>query len=87
MKRFSLFFLLVCLHYAVPAWGLDNVLPAPNDKAFVYFTADKATVEPDSKKVNLSGNVTVIQKTPDGKKRVKTFHWTKPIHKLHLSAR
>lgn len=72
MKRFSLFFLLVCLHYAVPAWGLDNVLPAPNDKAFVYFTADKATVEPDSKKVNLSGNVTVIQKTQDGKKRTVT---------------
>ena len=72
MKRFSLFFLLVCLHYAVPAWGLDNVLPAPDDKAFVYFTADKATVEPDSKKVNLSGNVTVIQKTQDGKKRTVT---------------
>lgn len=62
----------VFLFLSAPARGADNVLPPPDGDGFVYFTSDKASVEPASKKVNLEGNVTVIQKTPDGKKRTVT---------------
>ncbi len=50
----------------------DRVLPAPQGDGFVYFTSDTATLEPENKKINLSGNVTLIQKTPDGNKRTVT---------------
>ena len=46
--------------------------PPPSQDGFVYFTADQATLEPNNKKINLTGNVTLIQKTPDGKKRTVT---------------
>lgn len=62
----------VLLLLSAPARGADNVLPPPDGDGFVYFTSDKASVEPESKKVNLEGNVTVIQKTADGKKRTVT---------------
>ncbi len=60
--------LLVC----TSAFAADNTLPPPNGDGFVYFTADQASLEPNSKKINLTGNVTLIQKTPDGKKRTVT---------------
>ena len=62
----------VLLLLSASARGADNVLPPPDGDGFVYFTSDKASVEPESKKVNLEGNVTVIQKTADGKKRTVT---------------
>lgn len=50
----------------------ERTLPAPDGDGFVYFTADNATVEPNAKKLNLTGNVLLIQKMPDGKKRTVT---------------
>ncbi len=61
--------LLICAPLAV---AQERTLPAPDNDGFIYFTADNATVEPDAKKVNLTGNVTLIQKTPEGKKRTVT---------------
>lgn len=52
-----------------PLWAQEHVLPAPDSDGFIYFTADEATLEPNDKKINLSGHVTLIQKTEDGKKR------------------
>lgn len=57
---------------AAPACAADNTLPPPDGDGFVYFTSDKASLEPNSKKINLTGNVTLIQKTADGKKRTVT---------------
>ncbi len=71
MKRFLLTFLLAYL-LSAPAWAADNVLPPPTGDGFIYFTADEANLEPKNKKVNLEGNVTIIQKTEDGKKRTIT---------------
>lgn len=59
-------FPLVSLH------AQERTLPMPDGDGFVYFTADKATVEPQTKKLNLTGDVLLIQKTPDGKKRTLT---------------
>ncbi len=65
--------LLLLLGLFLPLWAeSERTLPAPNDEGFVYFTADNATLEPQDKKVNLTGHVTLIQKTPDGKKRTVT---------------
>ena len=61
--------IFLCCLYATPLWAQPRVLPEPNEEAFIYFTADQATLEPNEKKVNLTGNVTLIQKTADGKKR------------------
>lgn len=72
MKFASLFCLCACLLSAAPVWAADNVLPEPNEPAFVFFTSDKATAEPDNKKVTLEGNVTVVQQTADGKTRTVT---------------
>ncbi|MCQ2410495.1 MAG: LPS export ABC transporter periplasmic protein LptC [Elusimicrobiaceae bacterium] len=69
-RHLLLLLLLYCL--AAPVWGQERQLPVPNSDAFVYFTADNAQVEPNQKKVNLTGNVTLIQKTPDGQKRTVT---------------
>lgn len=60
---------LICPIYLAAA---EHVLPSPQGDGFVYFTADQATLEPNNKKINLTGNVTLIQKTPDGKKRTVT---------------
>lgn len=59
----------LCCWCATPLWAQTRVLPEPNEESFIYFTADQATLEPNEKKVNLTGNVTLIQKTADGKKR------------------
>ena len=50
----------------------ERVLPQPDADEFIYFKANQATLEPSTKKVNLSGDVTLIQKTIDGKKRTLT---------------
>ena len=50
----------------------NRVLPPPDGDGFVYFTADQVTVEPRLHTVNLTGNVQLIQKTQDGKKRTVT---------------
>lgn len=65
---------LLCalLFAAAPACAADNTLPPPDGDGFVYFTSDQANLEPNSQKINLTGNVTLIQKTPDGKKRTVT---------------
>lgn len=71
MKPF-LTHLLIALFCLAPVCKADNVLPAPGADGFVYFTSDKAEISPNDKKVRLEGNVTLIQKTPDGKKRTVT---------------
>lgn len=70
LNRFNLLFLFSLI--TLPVWGADNVLPQPDSKGFLYFTADQAILEPHAKKINLTGNVTLIQKTEDGKKRTVT---------------
>lgn len=64
--------LCLCLLASAPVWGADNTLPPPAGDGFVYFTSDTASLEPQTKKINLTGNVTLIQKTPEGKKRTVT---------------
>ena len=66
------FLVLLLLSLPLFATADPRVLPAPQGDGFVYFTADNATVEPNNKKINLTGHVTLIQKTPDGKKRTVT---------------
>ena len=68
INRWIISFLAACLCFA-PLGAQERVLPAPTEDGFIYFTADQATLEPNEKKVNLSGNVVLIQKTADGKKR------------------
>lgn len=72
MKFISLACLLTLFLAAAPARAADNVLPPPAGDAFIYFTSDQASAEPDNKKITLQGNVTVIQKTKDGKTRTVT---------------
>ena len=66
---FTLFSLGLLL---TPAWAAERVLPVPDEEAFVYFSADKAHVEPQTKKVTLDGNVQIRQKTPQGNTRTIT---------------
>ncbi len=66
---------LVILSVLCPALALaqDQKLPAPpGQDGFIYFTADNASVDPISKKVNLKGNVVITQETKDKKHRVVT---------------
>ncbi len=70
MKRIALACLLVPLWWS--AYAQDRTLPPPNDEAFVYFSADQAQLEPQTKVINLDGNVTLVQKTPDGATRTVT---------------
>ena len=73
MRRNCWTLALVFYVAALPLAAAERTLPAPQeDSGFVYFTADKATLESSQKKVNLTGNVTLIQKLPDGKKRTIT---------------
>lgn len=67
LKRFFIF--IISLFVSCLSYTQDNVLPKPDGDGFVFFSADNATIEPNSKKVNLSGSVTVIQNTQDGKER------------------
>ncbi len=70
MKRF-LPLLLLCM--GAPVWGETNTLPKPpGEDGFVYFTADEANANPNAKKVNLKGNVTLVQQLPDGDVRTAT---------------
>lgn len=64
--------LLFCLLAAGPAAAQTtlNKLPSPPEgEGFIYFTADRAQVEPNSKKINLQGDVTIIQETKEGQTR------------------
>ena len=69
MKRLLVIALLFCL---LPACAQDRTLPPPDDPAFIYFSADQAQVEPETKVINLDGNITLVQKTPDGTTRTIT---------------
>ncbi len=70
MKRFlAVTLLLACAMASVAA---DRTLPAPDEDAFIYFSADQAQVEPETKVISLDGNVTLIQKTPEGTTRTVT---------------
>lgn len=71
MKQWMLGICLLCAAVPLDA-RQDRTLPAPQENAFVYFTADQAQVEPQTKKVSLDGNVKIIQKTPDGTVRTVT---------------
>ena len=71
MKRTS-FTTLLILILAGFLHAQDRVLPQPNEEAFVYFSADNAQVEPQSKKITLNGDVKIIQKTPEGTVRTIT---------------
>lgn len=70
MKRFAVTALLFSL--LLSAQAQDHTLPPPDDNAFIYFSADQAQVEPQTKIVTLDGNVTLVQKTPDGTTRTVT---------------
>lgn len=66
---------LVILSVLCPAlaFAQDQKLPAPpGQDGFIYFTADNASMDPISKKVNLKGNVVITQETKDKKHRVVT---------------
>ena len=71
MKRFFLLCLLaVC---GLPLFGEPNALPQPNEEeGFVYFSADEASADPAAKKINLKGNVQIVQQTPQGQVRTAT---------------
>ena len=71
MKRLLTLFSLGVLA-AFPLGAAERVLPVPDDEAFIYFTADKAEVEPQTKKISLDGNVQIRQKTPQGNTRTIT---------------
>ena len=70
MKRLAAVTFLLCS--LVSSYAQDHTLPPPDDNAFVYFSADQAQLEPQTKVINLEGNVTLIQKTPDGATRTVT---------------
>ncbi len=57
---------------ALPLGAAERTLPAPDENAFIYFTADKAEVEPQTKKITLDGNVELRQLTPEGNTRTVT---------------
>ncbi len=60
---------LVCL-LSAPFSGAENALPAPDEtNGFLYFTADEAAADPVAKKINLKGDVTLIQHTREGEVR------------------
>ena len=71
MKRWILF-LLLGIGW-LPLSGEPNTLPTPNEEeGFIYFTADQASADPAAKKVNLKGNVHIVQQTAD----VTFFNWS-----------
>ena len=71
MKKYGWLILLISCFCAAAA-AQERQLPPPNEEGFIYFTAQQATLEPEQKKVNLTGDVTLIQKTPEGQKRTVT---------------
>ncbi len=70
MKRLVSVCIWLCM--LLPLWGQERTLPAPNDEAFVFFSADKATLQPDTKIITLQGDVTLKQQTPQGTTRTVT---------------
>ena len=69
--KYSLSFLLLCLGTVICA--APNTLPAPeSEKGFVYFTAHEANADPAAKKINLKGDVKLVQQLPDGSTRTAT---------------
>ncbi|MBR3632825.1 MAG: LPS export ABC transporter periplasmic protein LptC [Elusimicrobiaceae bacterium] len=72
MKRFVFFLGLVAL-VGTPLWSAPRTLPAPEkEDGIIYFSADEASAEPSAKKINLKGNVHIVQQTPDGQLRTAT---------------
>ena len=68
-------FLLLLWVISCGAWiqAAQNQLPPPEGKeGFIYFTADEAAADPAAKKVNLKGNVEIVQQTKDG--QIRTVH-------------
>lgn len=66
------FLLLLCsvLGFSVPLCSAENVLPQPNEEeGFIYFTAEEASADPAAKKINLKGDVVLVQQTADGQVR------------------
>ncbi len=72
MFKFRGFLFPLFLLSGVALFAQERVLPTPGENGFIYFTADQASLEPKTKRVNLTGNVTLIQKTADGKARTVT---------------
>ena len=72
MSKLRATVLFILLATTTPLNAAERTLPPPAETGFVYFTADNAIVEPQEEKVNLTGHVTVIQKTSDGKTRTLT---------------
>jgi len=70
MKRLSAVFFFLTV--ALLSWGADRVLPTPQEEGFVFFTADKATLEPNKKTVQLEGNVKLVQQDANGSYRTIT---------------
>ncbi len=70
MKQVWLIGLLVLA--GLCARGQERTLPEPDEEAFVYFTAQKAQVEPAAKTITLQGDVTLKQQTPQGITRTVT---------------
>lgn len=69
MKKLPLL-LVWFVSFSLPVWAEQNVLPQPDEeKGFVYFTADEASADPAAKKINLKGNVTLVQQTQTGEIR------------------
>lgn len=63
--------LLICSLLSGGLCAQEQTLPQPpGQDGFIYFTSDTANLDPISKKVNLEGNVTIIQETKDKKRRV-----------------
>lgn len=72
MKR-TLLLLLACGLCVPFLYAADNKLPPPpGEEGFIYFTSNTANLEPNAKKVNLQGDVTIVQKLPDGRTRTIT---------------
>lgn len=71
MKLKAVLFLLVLLG-TTSLWGADRVLPAPQEDEFIFFTADKATLEPNTKTVQLEGNVKLVEQDKNGTVRTVT---------------
>ena len=65
MKKWLLVFIGL-LASTAPVQGEDHQLPAPNEKGFVFFTADKAKLEPNTKTVQLEGNIHLVQQDVNG---------------------
>ena len=72
MKLFSLALVAALFCCTLPAQAADNTLPPPDGDGFIYFTSNQASLQPEAKVVSLEGDVTVIQKTKDGKTRTVT---------------